>query len=92
MLEDGIISKEEFDFMKKNKSKIIEAEVKQKMSKEEDEDEKEELIAEIKDTTITADEFKGDEFRLERDLVNKFIETLKNEFKYLQKDRYRRLE
>lgn len=78
MLEDGIISKEEFDFMKKYKSKIIEAEVKQKMSKEEDEDEKEELIAEIKDTTITADEFKGDEFRLERDLVNKFIETLKN--------------
>ena len=78
MLEDGIISKEEFDFMKKYKSKIIEAEVKQKMSKEENEDEKEELIAEIKDTTITADEFKGDEFRLERDLVNKFIETLKN--------------
>ena len=78
MLEDGIISKEEFDFMKKYKSKIIEAEVKQKMSKEENEDEKEELIAEIKDTTITTDEFKGDEFRLERDFVNKFIETLKN--------------
>jgi hypothetical protein len=78
MLEDGIISKEEFDFMKKYKSKIIEAEVKQKMTKEEDEDEKEELIAEIKDTTVTADEFKGDEFRLERDFVNKFIETLKN--------------
>ena len=78
MLEDGIISKEEFDFMKKYKSKIIEAEVKQKMTKEEDEDEKEELIAEIKDTTVTTDEFKGDEFRLERDFVNKFIETLKN--------------
>jgi len=78
MLEDGIISKEEFDFMKKYKSKIIEAEVKQKMTKEEDEEEKEELIAEIKDTTVTTDEFKGDEFRLERDFVNKFIETLKN--------------
>lgn len=78
MLEDGIISKEEFDFMKKYKSKIIEAEVKQKMTKEEDEDEKEELIAEIKDTTVTTDEFKGDDFRLERDFVNKFIETLKN--------------
>jgi hypothetical protein len=78
MLEDGIISKEEFDFMKKYKSKIIEAEVKQKMTKEQEEDEKEELIDEIKNTSITTDEFKGDEFRLERDFVNKFIETLKN--------------
>ena len=41
-------------------------------------DEKVELIDEINNTTITLDEIVGDEFRLERDLVKRLQDLLKN--------------
>lgn len=78
MLKVGIINQAEHELMKTFKSKIQGAKVKEKMTEQEIADEKAELIDEINNTTITLDEIVGDEFRLERDLVKKLQDLLKN--------------
>ena len=78
MLKVGIINQSEHKLMKTFKSKIQGPKVKAKMTEQEIADEKAELIDEINNTTITLDEIVGDEFRLERDLVKRLQELLKN--------------
>jgi len=78
MLKVGIINQSEHKLMKTFKSKIQGPKVKAKMTEQEIADEKVELINEINNTTITLDEIVGDEFRLERDLIKRLQELLKN--------------
>ena len=78
MLKVGLINQAEHKLMKTFKSKIQAPKVKDKMTEQQIADEKVELIDEINSTTITLDEIVGDEFRLERDLVKRLQELLKN--------------
>lgn len=78
MLKVGIINQSEHKLMKTFKSKIQGPKVKDKMTEQQIADEKVELINEINNTTITLDEIVGDEFRLERDLVKRLQDLLKN--------------
>lgn len=78
MLKVGIINQSEHKLMKTFKSKIQGPKVKDKMTEQQIADEKAELINEINNTTITLDEIVGNEFRLERDLVKRLQDLLKN--------------
>ena len=78
MLKVGLINQAEHKLMKTFKSKIQAPKVKDKMTEQQIADEKVELINEINNTTITLDEIVGNEFRLERDLVKRLQDLLKN--------------